>query len=472
MQRTSKCNDFFIPGKLSVLADSSAGSSGKGVVESYLLRNSTNCNFTVNTFMWNASHIVFEEDGREFCFKNLNSNAHRHDEFERTFIANGAVLNLKSFLKEIEDTGIPRKKIGISPLAAVSTDLDMDYEKGTIGFDGEPSDNKEGTIKHGSTCSGVGAVRARKALRNKHLVLAKDVPELKDMICNVQEEILMRLGRGESGLLSLAQGFQLSYGLPEFYPFTTSRNVTVAAGLDDCMLPVTVVGNVLLNCRAYPIRIASNKFISRAESVDSVSFADLSAAVGDIRWEGTDEEMTTKYKKMLFAFKKYSEELYDIDIDITNQALHVSSKAGLHLTKPQMDANPLIPFDKVDSPSGPGYDDQKEIAWEDVEEGYGKAIPDEIKNSSLTKLPRRVFTFSKKNLEQAIIYNQTHGKIWISCNFMNWVSGDMEGETEIVDGKSWKWLHENITPVIEKFNNVELRIIGTGKYTGERVFLD
>lgn len=455
--------------------DASAGSSGKGKVASYVTRNSTNCNFVLNVHFHQASHWVFDEDGRSFCYKNLNANAHRHHEFEKMYLANEAIIDLRSFLKEIEFSGIPRSKIGISPLVAVTTQMDIDYEKGVAGFDGEEiADKHDGTIAHGSTCSGVGATLARRILRSSKSVLAKDVPELADMICNVQEEVIERLSHGQSGLLELAQGFQLSQGLPEFYPYVTSRNITVASALAGCFLPVTVVGNVLLNTRAFPIRIASHKYVSREESIDSIPFAELSTLVGEIRHEGPQDVMDNKYRQMVSVAKNYNPDLYNITIDHSNQAIYVTSKPGLHLTKPQMDTNPQIPFDKIDSPSGHGYQDQKEITWDEVEEGYGKAIDLDVKLTSLTKLPRRVFTFSQKNLEDAIIYNQTPHKIFLSLNFCNWVDGDYEGENTdgFITPKVMRWIEANILPVTRKFKNAELRILGTGKLTGESVLLN
>jgi hypothetical protein len=462
---------FFIPGKLSVILDQSHGSSGKGALASYILQNTTKCKFTVNTFMHNASHWVFDDDGRSFCFKNLNSNAHRHEEYEKMYIANGAVLHLQSFLKEIKEAKVPLHKIGISPIAGVTQDIDVEYEKGTQGFDGEPCESHDGTIKFGSTCSGVGATRARKVLRRPNMLLAKDCPELKDMICNVHEEILERLAKGQSGLLEIAQGFSLSWGIPEMFPYTTSRNCTVTGGLDDCMLPVTVVGNVMLNCRTYPIRINSKKYISVQQSVDSIPLSQFSNFIENLKTEGKSQDEAIKLSIEKIQ-KNYPAEKYVVEFsDGETPCFLVSTRAGVHLTWDQVKSN-YLPYEVKESYSGPVYADQEELTWEQVQDDNEITIPQDVILTSLTKLPRRVFTFSPLGLEQAIIYNQTPHKVYISVNFINWIDKEMEGENgDFVSKKTRQWLEKNVLPATRKFKNVEVKILGTGKFTGQRILV-
>lgn len=402
--------DFFTPGKLSVILDSCAGSSGKGKIGSFVTKNSGGAyQFVCNTFAPQASHIVHDRDHVEICYKQLNSCAHRHDEFEKMYIGQGASISLKALLAEIALTGLPKEKLGISGLTPIVQDMDRLYEEGKVGFDGkELAVHHDGTIKNGSTCSGVGVTKARRVMRDKNILLAKDVPELKDYICDVPGEILKRLADGQAGLLEIAQGFQLSNGLPEFYPYCTYRNVTVTAGLDDMMLPVTVVGNVMLNMRTLPIRIASKKYI---------------------------EDVTGKH--------------------LTWDEV----KSGNHKYK------------EVESFSGPGYEDQKELTWEQVKKDSGAEIPESAILTSLTKLPRRVFSFSKRNLADAIMHNQAPGMVYLSLNFVNWIDGDMEGATDKITDKVRTFIEENISPVIEDQPNVVLRYLGTGKYTEDTVLV-
>lgn len=459
---------FFIPGKISVILDSSSGSSGKGKIGSYVTKeNVGNYHFVCNTFSTQASHFVFDKGQPEFCYKQFNSCAHRHEEFEKMYIGHGSVITLKAFFDEVKKTGIPLSKIGLSPLIGICQDNDRLYEEGKVDLAGNPMEHN-GTISNGSTCSGVGAVRARRVLRDKNILLAKDVPELKDMICDVSGEILERLNRGQSGLLEVAQGFQLSNGY-KFYPNCTARNVTVAGALDDMFLPITVVGNVMLNLRTFPIRIASKKYVATGD-VEVELPIDIQAPTHAIQYlthaacqqAGIDPAMVEK-----------SHAINPMATSTKVGGIRIVMKTkltGKHLTHNEVKAG-YIKFNEVSSYSGDGYDDQTEISWEEVEKGYGKVIDDDIKLTSLTKLMRRVFTYSQKNLEDSIIYNQTPHKIFLSLNFINWVDGAMEGTTtpDAVTTKAQAWIDDNIAPVMKKFDNVILAYLGTGRYTEETI---
>lgn len=408
-----KTNEFFIPGKLSVILDGGAGSSGKGKIGSYVVKHATNVQFVCNTFMPQASHTIVE-DGKTYVYKQLNSCAHNHTKFEKMYIGHGSVIDVAALLKEIEMTGLPKEKLGIDPLATVLQGIDTDFEKGESDFDGDVSRSTtgavkkhDGTIKYGSTCSGVGAARARKILRRPNIKVARDIPELQPYLCNVSEEIMQRLDKGQSGLLEIAQGFQLSYGLAQFYPHCTSRNCTVAAGFDDMMLPVNYIGNVLLNFRTFPIRIHSYKYIG---------------------------------------------------------------KDGKHLTWDEVQSG-NVPHDKIDSHSGEFYPDQTELTWEQVTTNADapKLI---METTTLTKLPRRVATFSRTNLEESIRYNQTPHKVFISLNFVNYVSWDMYRITDSIDVKVRTFIDENIMPSMGKFKNVSLKYLGTSEETDDTIVLN
>jgi len=68
-----------------------------------------------------------------------------------------------------------------------------------------------------------------------------------------------------------------------------------------------------------------------------------------------------------------------------------------------------------DGSSGPHYPDQKEIAWEDI------GLKPEL--TTVTKLPRRIFTFSEQQLAEAVFHC---GAYWTSArlflNFANYMT--------------------------------------------------
>ena len=403
-------NYCFNPGKLTVVLDASAGSSGKGKIGSYVAYHADNWQFAVNTFMPQAGHWVKLDNGKEYFYQTFNSCACFPDKYEKIYLAPGAMIELPAFWRELEENNIPRHKIGISPVTAILQDIDAAFEKGLVDFDGKPVERHDGTMKRGTTAHGCGACRARRVLRRAEAKYARDIPELKEFICDVPTEIMARLDKGQAGLLEIAQGFQLSYLLSEFFPYTTSRNCTTMAGMDDAMLPVHYAGNVIINCRTLPIRINNFKFI--APDGHHLTWAEK-----------------CEYDK---EGKKY---------------------------------------EKYEGSSGPGYDDQTEMTWEQVTEMAGSQTPI-IEMTSVTKLPRRVFSFSKKNLADAIKYNRANGEVFLSINFMNYVDSEIakfSGEKLLSSGqltsRAAAWCKDNLTEEQLRM----LKFIGTGPKLNEQI---
>jgi len=334
------------------------------------------------------------------------------------YICGGAVLELEPLLDEIRQHGLTPDKLGIHPVVAIVQQKDVDYERGVCNFEGDPYDNivQSDCMKLGSTLHGIGAARARRILRRSDVLIARDVLELQPFLCQTDCEMMDRLERGQAGLLEIAQGYQLGY-LTKFYPKTTSRNCTVAAGLDDCGLPPSVVGDVLINFRTFPIRVNNNKYI-HAETGAILTGQDM------------DE-------------------------------MRAAGNIGMVKT--------------LKGDSGGCYDDQHEVTWESITESSGVRNLDptrEIRErTSLTKLERRAYTFSKQNLQDALRFNRGNGHTYISVNFINYVDMAIEskrgGEEQLTD-KVESWIDSNIeiNPETET-----LKFLGTGALTNDMVVL-
>lgn len=395
-------NHLFDKGKITTILDGGAGSSGKGKIGSYVAENSDNWQFCCSTFSAQAGHWVKLDDGRKFFYQTLNSCAYLHNKFEKMYISSSSVIELPALLREIEENGIPRSKIGISPCAVVLQPKDSDFEKGLVDLDGNPI-KSDGLMKKGTTAHGIGAATVRKILRRDDCLYAKDVPEIKEMVCNVSEEIMQRLDKGQSGLGELAQGFQLSLNHPKFLGYTTSRNVTVAQFLSDLFIPTKYAGQIIINFRTFPIRINSNKYIGKGGT--HLTFEDIQNGVEHTVYQGN---------------------------------------------------------------SGPMYDDQIELTWPMITVESGS--PDPIfEITSVTKLPRRVFTFSHKNLEESIRYNDTGYPIHLSLNFADYVDFEMSKvrSQEYITSKFQEWVADNFAEYSDK-----LMFIGTGPNTEDTILID
>lgn len=404
-------SQLFDKGKLTIVMDGTFGSSGKGCLASFIAEHANNWQFACNSFSAQAGHWVKLDDGRTFFYQTFNSCAYLVNKYEKLYIGPDAAIELPALLREVKENNIPDEKIGIHPLATVITEADMAYERGEVDFEGNKFEKlNDGTKKNGSTCHGTGPARVRKMLRRKDTKLAKDVPELKKYICDVSREIMDRLDRGQSGLMEIAQGFPLSLNY-DFYPACTNRNVTVAAALDGMMLPPVYAGKVVINFRTLPIRISSYKYIGEAGKF--------------LTWAEVQE-----YDAL---GKKY--EIYEGN-------------------------------------SGAWYDDQKELTWDEVTKLSGSKTPI-MEMTSVTKLPRRVATFSKKCLLDAIRFNRTNDDTIISVNFMNYVDSDLNGvrgeDFENLSEKTQKWIKENISPFMNF--NTYLGFIGTGPLTDDKIYL-
>jgi hypothetical protein len=212
-------DSFFEPGKLTIVMDGGAGSSGKGKLASFLGEHSKQWSFCCNAFMANAAHWVELDDGTRYMYQTLNSVAYL-DSYKKLYVCGGAVIELEAAIREIKENRLNPSRLGIHPLVAVVQAKDVDYEAGMADFEGNKFPNRvqSDAMKIGSTIHGVGSARARRILRRKDVLLARDVPELHDYICDTHHEIMDRLDMGESGIMEIAQGFQLGYLHPEFYP--------------------------------------------------------------------------------------------------------------------------------------------------------------------------------------------------------------------------------------------------------------
>lgn len=401
-------NHLFNRGTLTILGDATFGSSGKGKIGSYICEHADNWQFACNSFSAQAGHWVRLDDGRSFFYQHLNSCAYKPDRFEKIYIGPDSAIELPALLKEYEQNGLKSHQLGVHPLASIIQDKDMAYERGEVNFDGESHQTlSDGTKKHGSTCHGTGPARVRKMLRRKDTVLARDIPALKEFICDVSGEIMNRLDAGQAGLLELAQGWPLSLNHLKFYPHCTNRNVSVSAALDGMMLPPIYAGAVILNFRTFPIRINSRKFIGKGGKF--------------LTWD--------EVKQYEVAGDKY--EIYDGN-------------------------------------SGHWYSDQKELTWEELTIMSGSPTP-LMEITSVTKLPRRVATWSNECLNESVRYNRTNYGTSISINFANYVdykmAGVRGGSSEITQ-KFNEWLTHLDMP-----SDVRLDFIGTGALTDDMIVL-
>lgn len=429
-------NKHFMAGKINFLLDGNAGSSGKGKISDHLVEKE-DVDFLITSNSANASHTVVR-DGKEFIFKVLPSGSIHHEKIKKVFIVDGASFELDALLKEIEMTGIPREKIVISPRAGIIQQMDKDYEAGICDLNGVPlKKSHDGTIKTGTTASGSGSVLAKKVLRNKTLVTAKNVEEISDMVSpDISTTILEMLSDGLTGFFEIGQGFPLSNNHQLFAPFTTSRNVTVSSALNDAFLPPHVCGNVIINFRTFPIKIHSNKYKASEDVVFDYTKAEALKASG-----------------------KHT--LFNKPVD-GGKGVIINIKKGDFLSWFEKDH---VQHEIIESPSGDFYPDQKEISWEELNKSLGNKNNEIFETTTLTKLPRRIAEFSLLNLRDAILHNDTGNNIIISVNFVNYLDKSLykanSREQLIASERLQEWTTKYFSPVLDE--RTYIAIYGTGE---------
>lgn len=404
-------------GKISVIMDAQAGSSGKGKLAAYIFdKHFDEWDFACNAFYPQAGHWVRLGDGKNaFFYQTLNSCAWMWREYpdrmkdKIMFIGPGSIIELPALLREIKENNIPVGSLWIDDKALILQDDDTAYERGEKDFAGNTVTSRhDGTMKFGSTSHGVGACAAKRVLRDPRMVTAGDridvlygytTPSVSDIIMD------LTINQGKRGILEVAQGFQLSLN-GRFFPYTTSRNCTVAQGFSDMFLPVTLFDKLVLNFRTFPIRINSKKYLSKED--------------------------------------------------------------GHHLTYEEIMGG--VPYEIYEGNSGGWYEDQKEITWEQLTKDSGSSIP-LMELTSVTKLPRRVATFSKMNLKDSILngVGDEVEKVFLSLNFANYVDASLLGVTdhyELEDNERFcGWMKENFP---KEYRSL-LQWVGTGPYHNQMV---
>lgn len=355
--------------KFNVVTDGQWGSTGKGLIASYLAyRHSPSLLSTTN--MANAGHTAVHRDGTTFVAKVLPCPAIIPKWFGykcKILIGPGAAFHLDRLFEEVAECHLGMADVIIHPRAGVITNEHRQIE----------ADLKKGTKHLASTMQGCGAFLADKVMRRKELKLARDYKELQPFIKNDAcwtEWLAGLLDNGEMLLHEGSQGFSLDINWGSHYPECTSRSTTATQNITDMGLPASRMGEVILVIRPYPIR------------------------VGNVVEDGK----TVGY-------------------------------------------------------SGDGYDDHKETSWDDVATAAG-APPEVTKGelTTVTKRLRRVFTFSEKQVKQAVMVN---GATQIALNFANYIDWGCF-QTNNVDNLSSKIT--DFAKYVEDITSCPVTLIGTG----------
>ncbi len=222
---------------LTVLVGGFFGDEGKGKIAGYLALND-NIEIAVRTGSINAGHTV-EYSGRTWKLRILPSAFLNRK--ARLLIAAGALVRLDVLFDEIEKTD-SRGRVFVDMQTGIIEEKHVDMERRDALLSG----------KIGSTLQGVGAAMADRVLRR--LRVARDIPELREMLTDVAEEVNEALDNGLKVMIEGTQGAFLSlyHGT---YPYVTSRDTTAGTIISEVGVGPKRVDEVIVVFKSYVTRV-------------------------------------------------------------------------------------------------------------------------------------------------------------------------------------------------------------------------
>jgi adenylosuccinate synthase len=235
----SKC------GKVSVLCDGAFGSTGKGAAAAWLARfcrdpvGIATCNSGAN-----AGHTSIVDGWKFICYTLPTTGVLRPE--SRIYINAGSIIDLPSFEQEVEDCKIDRLRITVHPRASIITDAMKAAERIP----------ENGPARIASTMHGVGQAIADKVMRRAPLAQGSKLPswvKVEPLCLNGEMDIY-----NASIVLEIPQGAGLSLNHGYAYPYCTSRDAYVTAGLSDAGIHPSFIGPICMTMRTYPIRVGDS----------------------------------------------------------------------------------------------------------------------------------------------------------------------------------------------------------------------
>lgn len=268
-----------------VIVDGQFGSTGKGLLASVVAEelgdmiDHVTCNAGPN-----SGHTAYHGD-HKIVLRQLPTAAVMVRRFWKKPVPvsmnAGAILDIEELNNEIELHALNYgDRVMVSPFAAVVGDGDKSTEKTLVS-------------SVGSTGKGTGAALARKVLRDHTAVAGWH-----ENVTKMHRQVVLgdyKYNKGDRVLVEVSQGFSLSLNAGGFYPYSTSRDCTVAQALSDAGIHPIHFRSAAMVVRTFPIRVAGNSGPGYEDQRET-------------DWEsmGVEPELTTVTKKVrrIFTWSK------------------------------------------------------------------------------------------------------------------------------------------------------------------------
>lgn len=258
-----------IKGNVTALVGAQYGSEGKGTIAHHL---ADKFNVHVRVGSPNAGH-TFYWNGEKHVQRSIPCGWTNPEAL--IFIGRGALIDIECMLEEIEiiERYYPdfKRRLHIDENAGVLSKRFHEEEGGVNG---------EMHRRIGSTGEGVGPARIARLKRDpEQFQLFKDVAKqhnLHKCMCSNSPEMLYTLKRaGAKIMIEGTQGSALSL-LHSYWPYCTSIDTNAAAMLADVGMAPSMLDDVILVARTYPIRVAGNS----GPMLNEITWEELSKRVG------------------------------------------------------------------------------------------------------------------------------------------------------------------------------------------------
>lgn len=229
---------------VSVIVGGQYGSEGKGKVAYYWAKK-VNAAAVVRVGGSNSGHTVYDKAGRKFALRMLPTASIDGD--VTAVLPAGSYVDIEVLLQEMKMTALSHNLLKIDNNAVIITE---EYKSGEAKFMLRQ--------KVGSTLSGTGLAVMNRVMRVDNVLLAKDVPELTEYLCDTKQYMRSLLDERKNIVIEGTQGYGLSNYHAKYYPYATSRDTTAASFLAETGLSPFDVEHVVMVIRSYPIRVAGN----------------------------------------------------------------------------------------------------------------------------------------------------------------------------------------------------------------------
>lgn len=266
---------FFQEAGVYAVVDGQFGSTGKGLASGLLGELFANdVDLVTSNAGPNSGHTSYFDDEKIVLMQlpSFAATAWNINENLQVYMNAGAIIDIDRLNEEIAMYAPNEESVTVDPQAAVVTKDAKEAEKALVS-------------SVGSTGKGTGAALAGKIMRDPKAVAyyhAIDIGADVSKIYPLHTDVVF---------MEISQGFSLSINASGMYPFTTSRDCTVAQGISDLGVNPKAYKDCIMVVRTFPIRVAGNSGPCYEDQIE-------------YQWDdlGLEPEITTVTKKVRRVF--------------------------------------------------------------------------------------------------------------------------------------------------------------------------